>query len=194
MKKIFIAVLSVIMAMSLAACEKKKEVVKNNDKVNQKQEVKKEEKIDNGTNVKQVKKEDIKPLFKIEEVKNKSEKYINYLLGQPKEKEETSWHSKNSSENIKCFANIYEKNNYDIEILFIDKIAARITITPKDKINYPEENENLLKSLGISPVQCDFENSLKTEWKNKYGVYNFTINALGKNINFIYIILDQKYE
>lgn len=187
--------LGVIIAMSLAACEKKTEVVKNNDKVNQEQEVKKEEKIDTETSVKQeVKKEDIKSLFKIEEVKNKGEEDINSLLGQPKEKEETSWHPKNSSETIKCFANIYEKNNYEIEVLFIDKVAARITITPKDKISYPEENENILKSLGISPVQCDFENSLKTEWRNKYGVYNFTINALGENVSFIYIILDQKYE
>jgi hypothetical protein len=66
MKKIFIAVLSVIMAMSLVACEKKKEVVKGNDKVNQEQEVKKEGKID---------------LSKIELNKGNVEKLIKQILG-----------------------------------------------------------------------------------------------------------------
>lgn len=170
MKKILLVILSVIMTLSLVACSVKKESTKDN-----------------------VQSKNI--LFQIEDIKGKDKKEVNRLLGKPENTEKREWYFAENGEKAKeCFTSNYTKNNFKIEVFFIEGKAGRITLTPNNTLKYPEDNKQILKQLGLNLETPTFENELVTRWQNKFNTSEIGINARENKITFILIILDEKYK
>lgn len=194
MKKIISSILIFIFTFMLVGCGGKKEETKQTSKEQpkqeQKQEVKEEKKEEE---VKQETKKDLKQLFKLSDIKNKSQDEVNSILDSPKANRKEKWHYHDTKEEApNCFVNTYEKNNMEIEVFFIDGKAATITVTPKETVASSDIN-NILKMFYLSFSDAEFANKLGMRWKNQFGVYEFAINFEGEKVSFIYIILDEKY-
>lgn len=133
-------------------------------------------------------------LFKLSDIKDKSQDQVNNIIGQPIGSREETWHYYDTKEEApNCFANTYEKNNMEIEMFFIDGKAARVTVTPKDSISSGSVN-SILKMFYLSYDNSDFANEFGMRWNNKFGVYEFDINFESEKVSFIYIVLDEKYK
>lgn len=132
-------------------------------------------------------------LFKLSDIKDKSQDEVNNSIGQPTASKEETWHYYDTKEEApNCFTNTYEKSNMEIEVFFIDSKAARVTVTPKDSISSDEVN-SILGMFYLSYVEPQISNKLKMGWTNQLGTYEFDINLEDKKVSFIYIILDEKY-
>ncbi|AKN32376.1 hypothetical protein Ccar_16510 [Clostridium carboxidivorans P7] len=185
----------IICIVAFHSCGSNKKVDKNNTKqttVQQKQEVKKEE------TKKEVKQEETKQelgqLFKLSDIKNKSQEEVNTILGQPTANRQEKWNYYDTKEEApNCFVNIYNKNNMEIEVFFIDSKAARITVTPKETIASSNIN-NILKMFYLSFDNPDLANKFGMHWNNQFGVYEFAVNFQDEKVTFIHIILDEKYK
>lgn len=133
-------------------------------------------------------------LFKLSDIKDKSQDEVNNIIGQPIGSRKETWHYYDTKEEApNCFANTYEKNNMEIEMFFIDGKAARVTVTPKDSISSGNVN-SILKMFYLSYGNSDFVNEFGMRWNNKFGVYEFDINFESGKVSFIYIVLDEKYK
>lgn len=136
---------------------------------------------------------ELKQLFKLSNIKNKSQDEVNAVIGQSTGSRKETWHYYDTKEEApNCFANIYQKNDMEIEVFFIDGKAARITVTPKNTIA-SGDIDNVLNMFYLSYDNPNFGNSFVTRWNNKFGVYEFAINFESDKVSFIHIILDEKY-
>ncbi|MBV4423244.1 hypothetical protein [Clostridium tyrobutyricum] len=182
---------------------KKAEAVKQEQIVKQKQQQKAQAKIEKEEKVKQTnstvsqeskaKSVELKQLFKLSDIKNKSQDEVNAVIGQPTGSRKETWHYYDTKEEApNCFTNIYQKNDMGIEVFFIDGKAARITVTPKNTIA-SGDIDNVLNMFYLTYDNPDFGNSFVTRWNNKFGVYEFSINFESDKVSFINIILDEKY-
>lgn len=189
MNRISLFVMVLIIASGvMVGCGKKEEAKQTSQpKQEQKKDVKKEE-VKHEEN-----KKELGQLFKLSDIKNKSQEEVNKFLGEPKDSRQEKWHYYDTKEEApNCFVNIYEKNNTEIEIFYIDGKAARLTITPKETISADNIN-GILKMFYLSYDNPTFSNNFAARWEGQFGVHEFDINFQDEKVTFIYIILDEKY-
>jgi len=74
---------------------------------------------------------------------------------------------------------------------FIEGIAARITITPSEKIPF----DNLvLEKIGLKNNDPSQDNQISKTWNNIEGIYSVQIFSNESNVNYIYVISEEKFK
>lgn len=148
---------------------------------------------------KSISKEDINindnTIINIMDIANKSTKEVNKVLGEPIELSdeefeftETGEHAKESSRAL------YQKENLQIDIFFIEGIAGQIVITYNDKTVDDINEEFILSSIGLKVKPYTVKNNEVIQWTNVYSLYDIWITeaAYGENVSVV-IITDKKF-
>ncbi|KNF07162.1 hypothetical protein CLPU_22c00140 [Gottschalkia purinilytica] len=148
---------------------------------------------------KQKKKEDSIPVsFNVAELKEENVEEVNKVLGEPISNEKARWKYYGTEEYIEdgCFENVYKKDEFEVEVFFIENKAARIAITPQEKMDIKKDSKKFLKRLGLPTGSIYSETSLVRAWEYLGGLYTVTIGTVNQEsdeINYMYIIVDEKY-
>ncbi|SFD41461.1 hypothetical protein [Clostridium uliginosum] len=125
---------------------------------------------------------EVKQVVTIADLKEKNEEAIKTLLGEPK-----------STDNNKS---IYEKDNYNFEITYIDSKSGIVKITPSVDMKYPNDGINILHVLGINAETPDVTAPIGLIWNNKFDTYKIIVASDDKvenKLSYVQIILDEKY-
>lgn len=119
----------------------------------------------------------------ISDFKEKDEKAIKSLLGNPENKNDSVY--------------TYVKDNYTFEVTYVDSKCGKIKITPKSDLKYPADAANVLHLFGINAGQPDNMTPSSFSWNDKFDTYLITVtsdDAVVDKIKNIEIIFDKSYE
>jgi len=133
---------------------------------------------------------EIQPIIKITDITDKSEADVTKALGDPISKTDGTWRYSGTSKQVANSPTITYKNG--IEIKFIEGKAARITITPQTSTDI--KPKDAVKLVGLNPVKPTSEASVKTEWKNIDGIYEFSVFTQNGKIDYMYTIVKELYK
>lgn len=119
----------------------------------------------------------------VSDFKEKDEKSIKSLLGNPENKNNSVY--------------TYVKDDYTFEVTYTDSKCGKIKVTPKKDLKYPADAANVLHLFGIDAGQPDNMTPSSFSWKNQFDTYLITVNsddAVVDKIKNIEIIFDKNYE
>ncbi|MBW6410145.1 hypothetical protein [Clostridium weizhouense] len=125
---------------------------------------------------------EVKKVVTLSDLKEKDQKAINKLLGEPKNTEDNK--------------STYQKDNYTFEITYVDSKSAIIKITPIKTMRYPNDGINILNVLGINADTPDVTAPIGLVWNNKFNTFRITVASDAKvenKLSYVEIILDEKY-
>lgn len=133
-------------------------------------------------------------LVDILSIAEKSESEVTKLLGEPNKKEDGKWRYSGTDTWIQNCPAITYMNGL-IEIKFIEGKAARITITPKEKMVYKDSLNKVLPMCGLKHRNPDFtQEGSFARWSKIDGLYEFSVFNEGGNISYMYAIANEKYK
>lgn len=131
----------------------------------------------------------------IMDIANKKEEEVNKILGDPIESSDEEFKYTETGENAKnCSRALYQRENLQIDIFFIEGIAGQIVITYNDK-NIGEVSEDfILSSIGLKLKPHTIKNDNIIQWTNVYSLYDIWITeaSSGENVSIV-IITDKKF-
>lgn len=121
---------------------------------------------------------EVKSIASIADFKDKDKNEIEKLLGKAISEEDNKA--------------VYEKDNYNFEITYVNSKCNEIKITPKVEMKYPADGMNILKLMNIDAGESDSISPAGLEWNNKFDT--FKINVVSNNepdgkISYVNIIL-----
>lgn len=131
-----------------------------------------------------------KVLIDIKGLIGKNESDIDKILGNPEKTEEGKWRYSGTEKWIDNCPTKFYKNN-TIEIKFVEGIAARITFTPVEKIPF---DNLILEKIGLKNIDPSEENQISKTWNNIEGIYSVQIFSNESNVNYIYVISEEKFK
>lgn len=123
---------------------------------------------------------EVKAIAKISDFKDKSKDDIEKLLG--------------SSVNQADTKSTYEKDNFTLEITYLNSKCNEIKIIPKIEMKYPADGSNILNIVGISAGEADNISPAGLEWNDKYDTFKINVvsnNQLEGKISYANIILSE---
>lgn len=134
-------------------------------------------------------------MIDINGIAGKSESEVNKLLGQPNSTEKSNFRLYGTERSVPSVTSIYRNGeNGEIEITFIEGKAQRITYTPLKKMEFPKKPESLPSLFGLNASIPSSENELSTTWLYLDGLYSLQAFKNGNSLDYIYIIVDEKYK
>jgi uncharacterized protein YxeA len=197
---ILIIVIAVGIGVHKHNVTKKAEAVKQEQIAKQKQQAqaekeaqeKKEEASQaNSTNVQKTNVK-LDKLFKLSEIKGKAPSEVNNIIGQPDAQRNDKWEYYDTHEETDAVVEIFHKKQFDIELWFIDGVAARLSLEPKVKIQ-TNQIADILKMFSLGFTEPTYANDYGMRWVDQFGIYEFSISYQDYTITLIDIILDEKY-
>lgn len=136
----------------------------------------------------------LEKLFKLSNIKDKSNEEVNNILGQPSGTRKQTFNYSDTHEQANdCFVNVYDKEQVRVEVTFIDGKAGSITVMPKQDI--PSSRiQDVLDMFSLDFINPTFSNQFVMRWEKQFGVYEFSLNISNEKISDIIIKLDEKYK
>ncbi|MEH7514256.1 hypothetical protein V7146_16200 [Gottfriedia acidiceleris] len=137
------------------------------------------------------KEKNIQAVVNINSILNKSENDVNGILGNPSNREEKEFRLSGTETKVPAITSLYK--NKALEVMFIKGAPQRITFTPNEDLKYPKNIKKAFEMLGFKNVKVGNQTDLATDVKLD-GVYNAKIfNNQGK-VDYIYLIVNEKYQ
>lgn len=175
---ILIIILSLVSCGSNSAQDGKLEV-KSKDEVNFKDDIN----INSDTRI------------NIMDIAKKKEEEVDKILGDPVESSDEEFQYTETGQNANnCSRALYQRENLQIDIFFIEGIAGQIVITYNDK-KIGEVNEDfILSSIGLKSKPYTIKNDDIIQWTDVYSLYDIWITeaSSGENVSIV-IITDKKF-
>ncbi len=142
--------------------------------------------------VPEVVKQQGQPIVNINDIANKTQDEVAVILG----KADSSYKFQYIGKTISvpnCYDNFYMGG--DVEVLFIENKAGRITIKPSEKVPFSNSGDGVLPLLGLEATAATSNHpDVYVRWENTLGIFEIEAFNDSGNISYIYVITSSKYE
>jgi len=144
----------------------------------------------------------VEPLFDLHSIANKSEAEVTALLGKPTEAEAGTWTLLPSQEETPFKRHIYAHKAGNVEVMFIEGAAVRISFYPKERtFKFPDDAIKAMRAVGLTVVdgsQPESEAPHFLDYGGIDGIYAARvvkdIEGNPENIGFVKIVTEEKYK
>lgn len=132
------------------------------------------------------------PLLKIQDIANKSEQEVEKVLGKPNKKAEGKFRYAGTNNYLPAPTVFYKDGA--VEVKFVEGKAARITVTPKDELKYPDNLPQALELVGLSKDTAMEQSERGAAFSDVNGIYSGQIFPENNKVSYLYFIVDKKYK